>query len=80
MVGVNGNKFTAIRAHLEQNIAQVYKDLDISYVSARPASESLWSLEPFFQLRELPWRQRDKPGVLYAKVVLWDPSIILIFT
>jgi hypothetical protein len=33
MVGVNGSKFPAIRAHLEQNIAQVYKDLDISYVA-----------------------------------------------
>jgi len=33
MVGVNGNKFTAIRAHLEKNIAQVYKDLDVSFDS-----------------------------------------------
>lgn len=48
MVGVKGNKFTAIRVHLEQNIAQVYKDLDISYVPTRPAA--LWSLEPLFQL------------------------------
>jgi hypothetical protein len=38
MVGVNGNKFTAIRAHLDQNIAQVYKDLDISYVPTRAAA------------------------------------------
>jgi hypothetical protein len=48
MVGVNGNKFTAIRAHLEQNIAQVYKDLDVSYVPTRVAAP--WLLEPFFQL------------------------------
>jgi D-galacturonate reductase len=32
MVGVNGGKFSAIRAHLDQNIAQVYKDIDTSYV------------------------------------------------
>jgi hypothetical protein len=32
MVGVNGNKFPEIRAHLQHNIAQVYKDLDVSYV------------------------------------------------
>ncbi|KAF8507049.1 D-galacturonic acid reductase [Russula emetica] len=33
MVGVNGNKFTEIRAHLQHNIAQVYKDLDVSFDS-----------------------------------------------
>ena len=32
MVGVNGNKFPEIRAHLQHNIAHVYKDLDVSYV------------------------------------------------
>jgi len=32
MVGVNGGKFPAIREHLQQNIAGVYKDMDISYV------------------------------------------------
>lgn len=32
MVGVNGYKYPAIRAHLQQNIEQVYKDLDVSYV------------------------------------------------
>ena len=30
MVGVNGSKFPAIRQHLEENIAQVYKDMDTS--------------------------------------------------
>ena len=49
MVGVNGSKFPAIRAHLDQNIAQVYKDLDISYVPARLEARRL--LEPFFQFR-----------------------------
>ena len=32
MVGVNGSKFPAIRQHLQDNIAQVYKDMDTSYV------------------------------------------------
>jgi D-galacturonate reductase len=38
MVGVNGNKFPEIRAHLEHNIAQVYKDLDVSYVECSCAN------------------------------------------
>jgi len=33
MVGVNGNKFPDIRAHLQHNIAQAYKDLDVSFDS-----------------------------------------------
>ena len=33
MVGVNGKKFPAIREHLHANIAQVYKDMDISFDS-----------------------------------------------
>lgn len=32
MVGVNGKKFPDIRAHLEKNIAGVYKNIDISWV------------------------------------------------
>ena len=32
MVGVNGKKFPDIRAHLEKNIAGVYKNLDVSWV------------------------------------------------
>jgi D-galacturonate reductase len=32
MVGVNGRKYPAIRTHLQKNIAQVYKDIDVSYV------------------------------------------------
>jgi len=32
MVGTNGKKFPAIRQHFEDNIAAVYKDMDISYV------------------------------------------------
>lgn len=31
MVGVNGSKFPAIRQHLQENIAEVYKDMDISF-------------------------------------------------
>ncbi|TFK57367.1 D-galacturonic acid reductase [Heliocybe sulcata] len=31
MVGVNGGKFPAIRKHLQENIAGVYKDLDVSF-------------------------------------------------
>lgn len=30
MVGVNGGKFPQIREHLDANIAQVYKDMDVS--------------------------------------------------
>ncbi len=52
MVGVNGRKYPAIRAHFQQNIAQVYKDLDISYVQGAKASPR--SLEPVFQVRQLP--------------------------
>lgn len=32
MVGVSGSKFPAIRNHLQANIANVYKDMDVSYV------------------------------------------------
>ena len=32
MVGVNGQKFPAIRKHLAENIAGVYKDMDTSWV------------------------------------------------
>jgi len=31
MVGTNGGKFPAIRQHLQENIAEVYKDLDITF-------------------------------------------------
>lgn len=31
MVGVNGRKFPAIREHLAQNIAKVYKDMDVTF-------------------------------------------------
>jgi len=31
MVGTNGGKFPAIRNHLQENIAEVYKDMDISF-------------------------------------------------
>ena len=30
MVGVSGGKFPAIRKHLQENIANVYKDMDVS--------------------------------------------------
>ncbi|KAI1797795.1 D-galacturonic acid reductase [Ganoderma leucocontextum] len=32
MVGVSGGKFPAIRKHLEENIGNIYKDMDVSYV------------------------------------------------
>lgn len=31
MAGVNGGKFPAIRQHLDQNIGDVYKDMDLSF-------------------------------------------------
>ncbi|TFY68346.1 hypothetical protein EVJ58_g1051 [Rhodofomes roseus] len=31
MVGVNGSKFPAIRSHLQENIASVYKDMDTTF-------------------------------------------------
>ena len=40
MVGVNGKKFPAIREHLHANIAQVYKDMDISF-DAFPAEDKV---------------------------------------
>lgn len=30
MVGVSGGKYPAIRKHLQENIANVYKDMDVS--------------------------------------------------
>src|SRR5258708_35012221 len=47
MVGVNGNKFPEIRAHLQHNIAQVYKDLDVSYVECSCAYGDSMLLESF---------------------------------
>jgi D-galacturonate reductase len=47
MVGVNGNKFPEIRAHLQHNIAQVYKDLDVSYVVWFRANSDDMVLGPF---------------------------------
>jgi hypothetical protein len=47
MVGVNGNKFPEIRAHLQHNIAQVYKDIDVSYVVCSCANGDSMVLEPF---------------------------------
>lgn len=52
MVGVNGSKYPAIRAHLEQNIARVYKDLDVSYVCCDKASP--WFLELSFSFDSYP--------------------------
>ena len=37
MVGTNGSKFPAIRQHLQENIANVYKDMDISCVPCKYA-------------------------------------------
>lgn len=39
MVGVNGKKYPDIRKHLQDNIANVYKDMDISCVSLQ-----VWSV------------------------------------
>jgi D-galacturonate reductase len=47
MVGVNGNKFPEIRAHLGQNIAQVYRDLDISYVVCSCVNNDAMDLTTF---------------------------------
>ena len=47
MVGVNGNKFPEIRTHLQHNIAQVYKDLDVSYVECSCAYGDSMLLESF---------------------------------
>jgi hypothetical protein len=33
MVGTNGHKFPQIRQHLQENIANVYKDMDTSYAT-----------------------------------------------
>ncbi|KAI0639318.1 NAD-P-binding protein [Trametes polyzona] len=40
MVGTNGSKFPAIRKHLQENIANVYKDMDISF-DAYPEGDSI---------------------------------------
>ncbi|RDX55955.1 D-galacturonic acid reductase [Lentinus brumalis] len=40
MVGVNGSKFPAIRTHLQENIANVYKDMDVSF-DAYPEGDSV---------------------------------------
>ncbi|KAK5015785.1 hypothetical protein LTR60_002710, partial [Cryomyces antarcticus] len=36
MVGTSGNKFPAIREHLQKNISQVYNNLDTSFASFPP--------------------------------------------
>ena len=47
MVGVNGKKFPDIRAHLEKNIASVYKNFDISWVVSLYYPTLLISLSSF---------------------------------
>lgn len=42
MVGVSGGKFPAIRNHLQENIGNVYKDMDVSYVTT-PISYMLFT-------------------------------------
>jgi hypothetical protein len=64
MVGVSGNKFPEIRAHLQHNIAEVYKDLDVSYVVCSCANGDSMVLETFLPVsiasREIR-RQIQKP-------------------
>jgi D-galacturonate reductase len=40
MVGVNGGRFPAIRQHLEENIAKVYKDMDVRFVCLHSESST----------------------------------------
>ncbi|EIN13507.1 D-galacturonic acid reductase [Punctularia strigosozonata HHB-11173 SS5] len=39
MVGVNGSKFPAIRQHLSENIAGVYKDMDVTFQAYPPENK-----------------------------------------
>lgn len=78
MVGVNGNKFPAIRAHLQHNIAQAYKDFNVSYVPAQMATPR--SLEHSFSASiasQVTLRRIQMP-VRPSCVV--EPFIVLIFT
>ena len=65
MVGVNGKKFPDIRAHLEKNIAGVYKNLDISWVIFHYSLSDL-VLYPFLQLWRIPKRRTSQPRSLYV--------------
>lgn len=44
MAGVNGDRFLDIRAHLQTNIGQVYKDMDTSYVTINGSKIALLKL------------------------------------
>lgn len=75
MVGVNGSKFPAIRQHLQENIGQVYKDMDTSCVQHRfsslPRPNSDIPFRP--QIRKLPRGEQDRPRGLYAAHLVIRP-------
>ena len=56
MVGTNGNKFPAIRKHLDEKIAQVYADMDVSLVMCRVLI--LYTLTDL-KIQELPGRRHN---------------------
>ena len=58
MVGVNGKKFPDIRAHLEKNIAGVYKNLDVSWVI------SLYFIQPYLYTPSSSFEEFPKDGLV----------------
>ncbi len=59
MVGTNGSKYPAIRKHLDENIGQVYKDMDTSYVDSNVCF-NLIILIFFYEYRFMAYPEEGK--------------------
>jgi hypothetical protein len=73
MVGVKGNRFPAIRAHLRENIEQVYKDLDISYVPL--STVTLWPLNSSFSFESFPGDTEADPEACTHRFFFLESSL-----
>jgi hypothetical protein len=80
MVGVNGNKFPEIRAHLQHNIAQVYNDLDVSYVIWSCANGDVMALGTFLSASIASQETIRQIQRLVRPSLSWSQFIILIVT
>jgi len=63
LAGTNGTKFPGIRKHFDQNIAKVYRDLDISFESF-PADDI--SSDPNAYLKALARMKKGDIAVIYT--------------
>ncbi len=77
MVGTNGSKYPAIRKHLDENIGQVYKDMDTSYVDSNVCF-NLIILIFFTSIDSWPTPRKEKPiQKLVRAVVIYFTSLRL---